>query len=223
MQAEPRGIGRRGLAAGLAAVLAVPRAAGAALPVPPGDRLAFHILRGDSEIGSHTMIFTQRGQNLVVTSDVKIVIYLGPIAVFRYVHHVIETWDGGRFIAAEATTNDDGTAHFMRARQSAEGMMIDGSISGRYVAPPGALLATHWNRAELNGPMINPQGGKLLEPVVTPEPEAPIPLADGRRIPARRYSLTGDTKLDLWYDRADVWSATRFVAQDGSVVLYRRG
>ena len=207
---------------------AQPCAAGAeGLPVPPGGRLAFTILRSGATVGSHVVRFARTGAALLVTSEVSIVIRFGPIPVFRYIHHVEEAWDmnadgSGALRSASANTDDDGTKHFMRARATPQGLAVESDKGGAYTAPPGTLIATHWNRAELDGPMVNPQGGKLLAPQVRIGPTAPVALADGSAVEARRYALTGDARLDLWYDLSAQWTATRFVAQDDSVVLYRR-
>jgi hypothetical protein len=198
-----------------------------ALRIPPGDRVEFHILRSGSRVGQHVVSFTRSGARLQVASRVEIVIRLGPIPVFRYTHSVDEDWriaaDGtGMLVAANAHTNDDGTKHFMRAEATPRGLAVQSDEGGSYTAPAGTLIATHWNIAELDGPMVNPQGGKLLMPDVVRGPRAPVPLAGGGSVEAHRYALSGDVTLDLWYDLASQWAATRFVAQDSSVVLYRR-
>ncbi len=232
MPADP--LPRRAALAGLAAIAAFSGARAQTrttrpdiLRLPPGNRLAFSILREGVTVGSHVVSFARTGAALRVTSEVSIVIRFGPIPVFRYTHHVEETWalaaDGsGVLREASARTDDDGAKHFMRAHATSSGLAVQSDQGGRYTAPPGTLIATHWNRAELDGPMVNPQGGKLLAPQVQIDPTAPVALADGRSVEARRYVLTGDAKLDLWYDLSAQWAATRFVAQDDSVVLYRR-
>ena len=220
-------IGRRGLLACLGAAcvsgLARPgKAAQAeALPVPEGG-LAFRIVRNGSEIGKHTVTFRQDGNTLRVDVAVEILVKFGPIPVYRYVHNASETWRGGILVAADGKTNDDGKARSMNAQAGPEGLVVEGTLSGRYVAPPGTMVANHWNRDELNGPMINPQGGMLLRPLVTPGPEEGVLLASGKRVPAKRFNLSGDARLDLWYDRSNTWAATRFNPEDGSEVLYER-
>lgn len=232
MPAEAVRPGRRGLLAAAGGLLAaaLPRPARAGLPVPADGEILFDILRGGARIGHHRVSFAApdggRDGGLAVTSQVEIVIRFGPIPVYRYTHHVVEHWrreaQGGRLLAATAQTDDDGTRHFMRARATPGGLAVQGDEGGHYTAPPGTLIATHWNRAELDGPMVNPQGGKLLSPSVQVAAPAPVPLARGATVEARRYRLTGDARLDLWYDMHNEWAATRFVAKDDSVVLYRR-
>jgi hypothetical protein len=192
------------------------------LPVPEGGSLGFRIRRNDKDIGRHSVDFRETGGTLQVDVAVDIVVYLGPIPVYRYRHRAGETWQNGVLVAAAGKTNDDGKAEWMTANLEAEGLIVRGNVGGRYVAPPGAMIANHWNRGELEVPVINPQGGRLLRETVTPYPEEPVRLASGQLVPARRFNLAGDVKLDLWYDRGETWTSTRFVADDGSVVLYER-
>lgn len=217
---RPDRLSRRSALAGLAVMATGIAGTASAAPVPPDGSLVFRIRRKGSEIGQHAVRFRQNGDALRVDVTVEIVLKFGPIPVYRYNHRASEDWRGGALVAADGKTNDDGTAHAMTARLEPDGLQVDGSDSGRYVAPLGALTANHWNQRELDGPMINPQGGKLLRPVIVAYPEEPIALASGRKIPARRYNFSGDAKLDLWYDRSGTWSRTRFIAEDGSEVFY---
>ncbi len=220
-------LARRSVLGGLAALSAsgmtgLAKAAAPALPVPDTGSLAFRIRRNDKDIGSHRLAFRQDGDNLLVDVAVEIVVSFGPIPVFRYVHRASETWRDGVLVAADGKTNDDGKMESMTARLGPDGLVVQGTTGGRYIAPPGAMTANHWNHRELAVPVINPQGGRLLRPIVTAFPEEPVSLASGKKIAARRFNLSGDAKLDLWYDRTETWTATRFVAEDGSIVLYER-
>ena len=203
-------IGRRGLLLGLAApgaVLAAP---------PPGNRLAFRVARNGSSIGSHVLEFTPVAQGLEISIAVDILVKFGPITLYRYRLRGHESWRNNQVVQAEAQTDDDGTAAFMRARRDSAGLWVEGSHGARYLAPANALPATHWNPAELDGPWINPQDGKLLRPEVTRfGAEA---LAGGRT--ARRYALSGEVRMELWYSEARIWSALRAPGKDGSVITY---
>jgi hypothetical protein len=41
-------------------------------------------------------------------------------------------------------------------------------------------------------------------------------------MPAKRYVLTGDLDVELWYDVSDTWVGMRFSVDDGSVISYER-
>ena len=214
-----RTITRRGVLAGSIAGL-VAQHAGAA--VPESGRLAFQAFRNGSAIGTHSLVFTRRGAELGVTIAVDYVVKFGPIPVYRYALRATETWRGDDLLSVRAETNDDGEAAFMRADRVDGRLAVDGSKSGRYTAPAGAIAATHWNPRELDGPMINPQNGDLMAFTVAPRGGTTVTLASGATTDAQHFALTGPSALDLWYDRAGVWAALRAVARDGSLITYVR-
>ena len=47
-------------------------------------------------------------------------------------------------------------------------------------------------------------------------------IASGAEMPAKRYVLTGDLDVELWYDVSDTWAGMRFSVDDGSVISYER-
>jgi hypothetical protein len=218
-------IGRRSLlAVGLSAIGAttVPaRVARAALPVPPTNRLAFAIMRGGSEIGRHVLTFDHTGNELAVKIDVRIAVGLGPLVLFRYDHRGSEQWRDGEVLANHADTDDNGTDLKMMARREGASLLVSGSQVAPYLAPPHASPATHWNRAMLNGPLINTENGKLLKPSIRPAGTDTV-LVAGRQIRAQRFEVRGDIDFDTWYDAAPSWVGLRFKAKDGSEIRYQR-
>ncbi len=215
-------LGRRGLLGG-SAVLALGVRAAAAPPiqgVPPSGHLRFQVFRNDSAIGTHNVQFHSAGDALTVHIAVDFKVGLGPITFFRYSMRTTEQWQDGRLVAATSQADNDGTAESMTAKLQGEALSVQGSKSGAYVAPPGAILATHWNRAELNGPMINPENGELMRFTIDDKGGGPIQAA-GKTIQATHYALTGPATIDLWYSQQSVWSALRAVATDNSNIDYR--
>jgi hypothetical protein len=175
--------------------------------------------KGDA-IGTHVLTFARQDNGFDVHIAVDISVGIGPLVLFRYSLRGLEQWRGGVVTHVTATTDDDGTDDEMRADRDARGLWVQGSQAPRYLAPADALPATHWNMAELDGPWINVQDGRLLHPVVTPAGTNQVPLADGREEPATGYKLSGDVHLELWYSAAREWSALLFTAKDGSLVRY---
>jgi hypothetical protein len=217
--AETNTIGRRqalALLGGGVAALQV-RGAEAAAPMVRPVNLSFVALRDGSEMGMHTVSFDQDADRLLVRSAADFAVRLGPIVLYRYTYRATETWQGGTLQAISAHTDDNGTAEFVYARRTGDQLIVTGSKTGRYAAPPGALAATHWNEAELGKPMINPQNGELMQ--FAQRDLGSDRLASGTI--ARHFALSGYASLDLWYDDARVWRALRAIASDGSVIDYR--
>ncbi|MGC8475976.1 MAG: DUF6134 family protein [Acetobacteraceae bacterium] len=190
--------------------------------VPRSDVLRFRLIREGSKIGAHVLHFLPRPEGMRVTIAVDIAVRFGPFVLYRYRLRGSETWRNGRCVGAASRTEDDGTPLFMRAERDASGFWVTGTHTPRYRAPPTALVASHWNQAELRGPWINLENGRLLHPHVTPLGVHPALLADGAQVPARSYSITGPATMRLWYTLGGVWTGLLFTASDGSLVRYER-
>jgi Family of unknown function (DUF6134) len=194
-----------------------------ALPAsPPSDRLAFRLVREGDAIGTHVLTFARLDNGLDVHIAVDIAVRFGPLVLFRYTLRGLEQWRNGSFVHLDATTNDNGTRDQMRADRDVQGLWVEGSQARRYLAPSDALPATHWNMAELQAPWINPQGGRLLHPVVRCLGPGQVALASGGAETATEYALSGDARLDIWYNESRDWSGLGFAAKDGSEVRYER-
>lgn len=205
--------------------------AAAAVFVPPGPRLRgvpdsgalrFRLMREGSAIGTHTLLFRRAPDGFAVDIAVDIAVRFGPLVLYRYRLRGSEIWRGGRCIAAASRTDDDGTAEFMRTSRDATGLWVEGTGVPGYHAPADAVVASHWNEAELRGPWINLQNGKLLHPRVTPLGPVPLLTATGARLPARCFAVTGPARMRLWYTADRIWTGLLFDAKDGSKVRYER-
>jgi hypothetical protein len=219
-------IGRRPLVLGAAALSAAEAmtrpAAATPLPVPDSGRLGFALVRHGDDIGTHTITFNQQGDTLTVRIDVEVLVKFGPIPLVRYTHHNVEVWRNNRLDQLEATTDKNGTKLFVSAHRTDAGLSVVGTAAKTYIAPEDALPTTYWNKRLLSSPMIGTQDGMLVHPTVRDLGAGAIPVADGARVAATRYSLRGDLDLDLWYDQTATWAGMEFSVADGSIVHYER-
>lgn len=197
-----------------------PSLAHAAQPVPPTDRLGFDILRKGSPLGSHVLTFATQANRLTVKVEVSLIYKLLGITLYHYAHHCTEVWDGGQIVALDSQTDDNGTPGRLTARREAAGLVVEATGIQRYTAPANALPATHWNQHELDGPWINTQNGKLLRPHVAPAGAETIPAVGGRSLNARRFDLSGDVQMVMWYDRLG-WAGLSF-NRGGAPIRYER-
>jgi hypothetical protein len=194
----------------------------AALPVPPGNTLAFRLIRRGSDIGRHTLTFEPRGNALTVRVAVDALVTLVSIPIVRYTHRAVETWQDGKLIGLIAETDKNGQHEWAKAESGSEGLVVTGSKTKRYVPPDPVGVSSYWNRRLLDGPMISLEDGVLLRPKVTPRPPENVPLASGGSVPADHYNLSGSFNVDLWYDRVGTWASMAFSVADGSTVQYER-
>jgi hypothetical protein len=187
-------------------------------PIPDSNRLAFEVLRDGSPIGTHVLEFTRVGERVTVRVAIDLLVRFLGIPVYRYTHRNTEVWEGDRLISIEAETNRNGTPLSVRGRRTAEGVAIEASQAGRYVAPGDIVTTSYWHSRFLQGNKLDTQGGRLLQVRVTPKGEERLP----GDLAARRWHIAGDLKLDIWYDMAGTWAGLRFPAEDGSTILYVR-
>jgi hypothetical protein len=213
-------VGRRAVV--LAGAAMVARPATAALPVPSGSSLGFVLFRNGSQIGRHTLRFDREGDALTVSIAVDALVRFLAIPIVRYMHRATETWQGDTLVGLVAETDKNGQRGWVKAQRTAEGLVVTGSKTKRYVAPEGVIATSYWNRRMLQGPMISLEDGVLLAPKVAARPPEPVRLASGGSVTADRYSLSGAFAVDVWYDHADTWASLAFGVSDGSSVHYER-
>jgi membrane-bound inhibitor of C-type lysozyme len=210
---------RRLVLTGAAAAALCVRPVLAALPVPSSDTLAFRIMRNGARIGTHSLSFQKSGEALNVHVEVEIAVYFGPIRLFHYNHKNLERWRGGQLESMDAATDYDGTPAFATLRREREQIVAEGSKAARYT---NALAATHWNKTELSVPMINPENGTLLRPVIANLGIDNVALASGANVAAQHYTWRGADMLDLWYGPDGSWTALTAVTKDGTRLVYER-
>lgn len=208
-------LGRRSLLAGGLALLAAPAWAG----MPESRRIAFHVVRNGRRIGTHVLTFAPSGNRLDVEIAVDIEVKMMALVLYRYTLRGRERWEDGVLVEATSDTQDGNDKAFLRASRRDGALQVEGSHGKPYTAPPGSLVGSHWNPAQMNAPMINLQDGELLDFKVASRGTEGIEVR-GQRIEATHYGLTGPGTLDLWYDQGQVWTQLRSVVRDGSTVEY---
>jgi hypothetical protein len=196
------------------------RLAAAPLPIPANNQLSFRILRNDAAIGTHALNFLPDQDKLTVHIAVDILVKFGPIPIFRYQHRATEIWENGQVVGLDSKTYDNGKTFAMVGERVASGLMVKSNDAETYIAPATALPATHWNRRQLDGPMINTQDGRLMRPVVKPEGSISLQTTTGKIVTADRFVLSGDVQMETWYDAQPHWSGLQFAAEDGSQIKY---
>ena len=198
------------------------RAANAALPVPPGNTLAFRMVRHGTEIGTHRLTFERSGDTLTVHIAVAAVVTLLSVPIVRYSHRGTETWQDSTLVGLTGETNKNGDRQWVAAQRTDDGLVVQGSQTKPYVAPETAIPTSYWNKRMLDGRMISLEDGVLLTPKVAALPTEQIRVASGTVIAATHYNLSGAFDVDLWYDAANRWAGMAMTVADGSEVRYER-
>lgn len=188
--------------------------------LPTRDRLAFSVIREGMPIGSHSLAFRREGEDLRVRVDILLEIKFAFITVFRYQHRNEEVWRDGRLIALDTRTDDDGDNYWVKARATDEGLAVEGS-KGTFLAPAETIPTSYWNPATVKQTeLLDTQRGGLMT-VKTVEAGKDRIETDAGSLSARRYDMSGDLNLKLWYAGDGEWVKIAFTAR-GSEVEYVR-
>ncbi len=179
---------------------------GMALAAPKS--LNFAVFRNGSKIGEHHIVFRSDGPQLTATTDAIMLVKLGPVPVFRYHHHAIETRNDGAFQRLETATLTNGKAEHVAAEKTADGVIVE-RPAGRAILPGDINPLTHWNSRIFSGPLFNPQTGQILRVRTS-------------RVASNQFSIRGEVEMDDFYDETGAWSAARAKADDESMVEYQR-
>jgi hypothetical protein len=205
---------RRHFLLGAGACAAACPPAVADLPVPPGDRIAFKVLRNGTPIGEHILTFTQSGDDLTVDINVGLVVTILGITAYRYTLAATERWSGGVFQSLESKVNNDGAQLEVQAQKTAGGYLVtDINHSNpaksypQYTAPPNTMPLTYWNKAMLNAHILTAHS----YPAIVNSPGwNKLPTAEGGTIIAQRFDVTGKLHLSVWYDQQNQWAGLEF-------------
>jgi len=185
---------------------------------PVENRLAFDIRRDGASIGGHRVAFRRDGDRLEVDIEIDMMVSIAFIPVFRYRHRNREVWRDGRLISLDSETDDDGRLFAVSARATADGLRVTGS-AGDLLVPSDVLPTSYWNaRTVRQTRLLDSQRGRLLD--VQPQLLGQETLESGAA--ARRYRVSGDIDLDLWYSPEGEWLKIAFEARGASVSYARR-
>lgn len=193
------------------------------LAAPPQSRLLrFAVYRNGRQIGEHELAFAGPADAPRVSAQARMSVKLGPVTVFRYRHTSEEVWAGERLRTLSTQTNSNGKLETVEAERTGGGLVIQSTKTGRVTAPAATAPLSHWNAAVLDGPLFNPQTGRLLKVSAANLGRDQAQLADGSSISGVHWRIRGEAEIDNWYDAAGAWAALRGRLEDKSLLEYRR-
>ncbi len=185
---------------------------------PPGtyQYAVHHPTYGD--IGTFTNTVRHKGDEVIVNTRVRIAVTILFIVVHREEADRREVWRNGQLVSYDSLTKKNGKRLAVKGRASGSKFIIEG-LDGRIEAPAAVHPSNPWSITITEKTLLlATASGKLLKGKVTPAGEETIELPD-RKVKARRFKVTGDLDLDLWYDENDV--VVRFTyADDGENVIF---
>lgn len=159
----------------------------------------YSVLRDGNPIGTHSIIFHHQGDRSTVHITTKLAVQVAFITAFRYEHESEEMWEGKKLVGLTSKTNDDGTHHTVSvtARKNTLTVQADGTEKD---VPADTLLHNQWNLDNLaRTQLLSPFDGTLLNVSFSGPTDETIEVS-GKRVEARRYTMSGDLERTFWYD-----------------------
>jgi hypothetical protein len=190
----------------LAGGLILPLAPGLAMAAPRA--LTFAVFRNGAHIGEQHMSFAGDGASVTATTDVAMLVKIGPVPVFRYHHQAVEKRSNGAFASLETSTVTNGKNEHVVAEKTGAGISVE-CPSGKTMLAADANPMTHWNPQIFSGPLFHPQTGKMLK-------------VKTARLAPGHVTIRGEVDMDDFYDDAGTWLSAKAKADDGSAIEYRR-
>lgn len=188
----------------------------AALADTGAGPIEFQITRGGKAIGSHKITFAQDGPETIVDVAIEIDVRMMVFPVFSYRHRNREVWRDGVLVALDTETNDNGDELFVRARATVDGLEVE-NRDGVFVAPAEVLPTSYWHpETARQRQLLDTQNGELVDLVVRPLGSDPVLVGD-QAVAARKYDVSGDLDLVVWYTPEGDWAKLMFAARGADI------
>jgi Family of unknown function (DUF6134) len=187
----------------LAAVLLMGVGAGTVIAAETETR-RFAIEIDGKPAGTYQMMIRQEADGAsVLTCQAHAKVKFGFVTMYRYSYLGTETWKDGRLVRLDSTTNDNGEQYAIVAEAQADGMRLKVNGKERTVAG-NVWTTTYWRlpdpvRANVRLALLDPDSGKVSAGQLELIDEGQMEVG-GNRIPCKHYRVSGDVKVELWFD-----------------------
>lgn len=207
-----------GLLAGAALAPAAPLPAVDGVPAPIG----FTVNRDGTPIGTQRLTFHTEsgpgGERLIVDSTIDVKVRAAFVTLYRYTFTGRETWQGGKLVAMDTATDDDGTKFTVHVRAGPAGLKVD-ATDAHYVAPADTIPDSYWPADTVKRRrFIDIETGKLVDMISTPAGHRTISAA-GKPVEVSVYKLRGIVTGEVGYAPDGTWTLLDVVTR-GSDIVY---
>lgn len=205
----------------MAAAILVALAFGAnAAPGASSETLRFAIMRNGDQIGTHTVEINRGPKETSVSMSTDLAVKVMFVTAYHLQYTTSEKWVGGKLIALNAESDDNGTKHKVVATLKPNGLEVDADGKTSTV-DKNIIPGTLWNPEVVKrSQVLDPKDGEIVPITVTEQGVEDLNI-DGRTVKARHYTLKSKFQQDVWYDEKGRLVQSSLVAPDGSVILYK--
>jgi len=185
--------------------------AGVFMAIPSGSRAVaaevehreYQIRIDDKPAGHYHMIITNRDDGVVVVQGQAQVDIRVLVVRYRYTYRGTEFWKGGRLERLDSTCDDDGKNFTVKALADGNSLRVTVNGEGRAVRPDvwttscWRLPAAQYRNRALT--LLDADTGREIAGHLQYVGESEVTVG-GQPQDCVHYRVTGDTKLELWFD-----------------------
>lgn len=168
--------------------------------IPDDDTMRFSIYMEGNKVGFDQFDFNRFDTGLVVNRKIKMDITYIFYTAYSYRHRSESTWQNGRLTSLDAFTNKNGTRLNISAKVNNGSLVIDTNKSTETTKYSQSLVPTTWwnSRIVKVSQLLDTQYGKSRA-VSAAGPSGDTVDVSSRTIKTKKYEITGDLNLTLWY------------------------
>src|SRR5438067_1307039 len=136
------------------------------------ETMRFAVMRNGQQIGSNTIELRRNGSETTVHMVTHVEVKIAFVTVYRFDQTETERWVGGKLMALNAVTDDNGTPHRVKATRANDKLAIEADGKATEIAG-NTIPASLWNPLLLEKTVaFNPQDGTMMPIAVTDRREA---------------------------------------------------
>jgi hypothetical protein len=191
----------------------------AAPPLASPETMRFAITRNGQPIGTYALEINRNGAETSVAAVTDLQVRVLFVTAYHLQHTENERWVNGRLVALNSQSDDNGTRHSVSAAAKGNGLevTVDGKAS---IIDPNVMAENFWNPQLLTRPtMLSTQDGQVSPVTVKDGGEEELTINE-QTIRAHRYTVNSRFSQDVWFDDQAHLVQAKFVAKDGSVIMY---
>ena len=181
----------------------------------------FAITRNGDQIGTHSIDLNRTGPETTVSIATDLAVKVLFVTAYRFQHTASEHWVGGRLIALNSTTDDNGTRHRVSVAMKTSGLEVEADGKAAARLDRNIQPASLWNAEVLRRPvMLNTQDGQVVPLSVVDLGSEDLTI-DARTVKAHHYTMKSKYSQDIWYDEQQHLVQVKLLGPDGSVIMYK--
>lgn len=206
---------------GLALAADAPVAASAAADGKTGaQQWNFSVALDGKRIGSHRFSLQTDGTQRTLLSEASFNVRFLGFSAYTYQHKATERWRGDCLTALTSTTNDDGKALSVQARQTDDGFQVS---AAKQQSVKGCVMSyAYWNPAMLEQTrLLNAQTGAIDTVQISNGGSGTVDVR-GQPVTATRWRIQGpEQPIDLWVSPQGNWVGLDASVSGGRKLTYR--